>query len=196
MGDKRKAGAAEDWSVDDFLGGFEPVTRTVHLCMRGDLIGRIDALDAQLQARREERVGSLSDGTRKIAEEIEALRAEAEEHTRPFVVQAIGDEAWTNLKADHKPTKAQQEEGLRFAPSFQTAAVAACCKTPAVDVDQAAKLKVALTHAQWAELFGACFLANEGEARAPKAGLASAILRRSAPSSTTADPEGSPAASS
>lgn len=188
--------AVEDWSVDEFLDGITPVTRSVSVCMRGDLFARIDQLTEELQKASENDSGSLATGTRRLAEEIEQVRQEAAAHSRTFVVAAIGDEAWSTLKADNKASKDEQADGKRFNDDFAPKAVAAACRTPKVSEKQARLLRERLSATQWAELFGAVVMANEGDARVPKAGLASAILRRFAHNSPTADPGESPAASS
>lgn len=178
----------EDWSVDEFLDGYKPVSRSVEICMDGDLYGEIDRLAAELERARDADNGTLADGTRALAEQIETLRTRAAEATRTFTVRSVGDEAWSDLKADHPATDDEAEDTLLFGfgRAFQLAAVAACSVTPAVNDKQSRRLREKLTRAQWAELFGACVVANQGDARVPKAVLASAILRSAANSATPA----------
>lgn len=82
-------------------------SRSLPLCLRGDLQARWDDLERQLDTATKVGAGSLGgDGRVQIAREMEQLRAEMEEHTLTVVVQALPHLDYRKLEQQHPPRKA------------------------------------------------------------------------------------------
>jgi hypothetical protein len=183
--------------IDDILGEITPERRTVPVCVRGGLSAQIEALEAELVHLNRTNDTLGDNGVQELAERIHALELEAAEHTHDFVFESIGKQAWHRLLAEHPPTKKQRDDRFEANPdTFQPAAIAACCISPAMTVEQATQLAERLSDGQWAKLWQAVADINIRDGGLPKSELATAILRASGPSSTTAAREASPEASS
>lgn len=180
--------------VDDIT----PASQPVRVCTRGDLVAELRRLEEQLVAaqRDDERLNRTAEAP-KIARRIAELEQEARSHEVELVVSSIGSTAWSNLMAAHPPTEAQRKQhpGLDHNPdTFPYAAIAASLGE--ADDTNVRKLADKISGGQWARLWSACLAVNVGDVSVPFSVRASAVLRGSDPSSTTADPEGSPDPSS
>lgn len=163
------------------LAEVTPVTRTVAVCVRGDLTSAIEELDEQLRALRGEDVMGSAEA-KALAEQLEALEAEAAAHTYEFRFEPIGTQRWRKLAGEHPPTEEQQAIN-RFAEwdveSFPSAAIAASCAEPAMTVEQALQFEDRLSLGQWRRLWGACLAVNMDGGQVPKSVAASSVLAAS-----------------
>lgn len=177
-------------------------TVTARVLLRQDLVAAHAQLEADLAAAipedaRENRIPVAP----RLAEDLEALEAEIVAAKVEFVFRAIGKRAWANLLAKHPPTKDQLrvERQLDHNPeTFPIAAIAASCISPAVTVDDVARLERALNASQFDVLWAKCVDANVGGVADPKS-VAAGLIRRAnglSASSATAAAEPSLAASS
>lgn len=184
-----------------FLDELQPVRATARISARADLVARHEELEAALvdALRNDQAAGGIGDpqAAPAIAEQLVALEAEIEGSARTFTFEAIGNRAWLDLIAEHPPSAEQRDEGLDHDPStFPRAAILASCVEPRLSAEQVEVLENRLNLAQWRQLWQACLAANIGNDSSPKSLAATAVLRRSGASSTTAPLEGSLAASS
>lgn len=185
----------------DLVAEHTPRTDSVTVCMRGDLVTQITDLEQQLLVARFE--DERTNGAKQapvIARQIVDLQAEAARYDREFTFVNIGKTAWSELLADHPATPEQKAEDrtLDHNPeTFPYAAVARCCTSVAggTTADVVA-LADKLSAGDWNRIWNCCLGVNLGASTLPKCEGATALLQRSEPSSTTAPPEGSPAASS
>ena len=175
----------------------KPRTETVRLCLRGDLLARHEQLEQDLARARElDEATNEPDTAPAIAREIKALEAEIREAEVPFVFESIGQSAWSDLLAEHPPTKEEREAGLDHHPdTFCIEAVARSMVDPDPGEGDAALEAVMsmfgppmrLNQTQFIQLWTGCYKANMGGGKAPgESSAASAVLRLSEQSSTTA----------
>ena len=149
---------------------------SVSICLRGDLTAEIYRLDEKLVELGKENFDTRLTGNaeaKKIAQQIEQIRAEAKDFTIEVVLQALERKQWADLVAKHKP----QDKGQDFAPSIYNDAVPACIVEPEMDADTRDKFLEGLTQGQWDELAGAVHALNVGDGAVPFSRLASRALR-------------------
>lgn len=191
--------------IDDVLKETRPVAHTVDVCVRGDLLAEISQLRARLaDVREDDRRLNRQPQAPALQERIQELQRQARDHSVTFRFQAIGNRAWSDLLKDHPPTTAQQKEALQagdplqFNPeTFPKAAIAASCTQPeGMTLAKVQELWERWNFDQCQKLWGACLAANVGSTDVPFTDGGSNGRRDSAPSSTTAPREESPAASS
>jgi hypothetical protein len=173
---------------DDLLSKVKPVTRSVTLCLAGDLVAEKERTErALLAARLEDERTNEPNKAPDVARRVRELEAQMEESTTEFVVQAVGRGVWEGLLDEHKPTDEEKEQGLTWGPGFVTAAIAACVVEPMVmTVEQVAQLEQRLSTSQLTVLFNAAVAVNMGADRLPKSVAATATLAASEERSTTA----------
>ena len=182
---------SDDWSIDEFLDGYEPRTEAVRICMRPDLLARHEQLERQLVAARGD--DDLTGGPHELAEQVRQVEADIERAMRTFRFREVDARAWADLVAKHPPTLEQRAMGDPFNPeTFSVAAVALCAWKPAMTLEQAKKLERTVSHGSFRELWNAVLGANSSVAAAPKSVVADAVHRLSAGSATTSAPEASP----
>jgi hypothetical protein len=186
-------------SLDDILDEYTPRTVTVRLLTRGDLIADLERLERELaEARMSDDRLNEPDRAPSVARQIEEVQTEARRYEREFVFQEVGRREWTDLLAEHPPSKEQRDLGLDHNPdTFLPAGIAASCVKPVgVTVEGIAKLADKLGAGRYDLLWGACLAANRGDSRIPSSAAASVLRLDSGPNSTTRRPSGSPDPSS
>ena len=134
-------------------------------------------------------------------ERLGELAGKIAESTVTFKFRSIGFGAWSELLAQHPPSREQLEQNRHLdhnAVSFPLAAMAATCVEPEMSYDDVKRLKAsgAMTAASWNALWNACKEANVSGVR-PKATAAGLIHQLSGQSgkrrTTTASPSPSSA---
>ncbi|MGW4406514.1 hypothetical protein ACWEJ6_20970 [Nonomuraea sp. NPDC004702] len=165
--------------IDDFLDGLKLPETEVPICLRGDLQARFEELERDLEAARRkpesDSLASSGSEARRLAGEIEALRAEMQEHVRVFLLRALPRKEWSDLLKEHKPRK--QDAPADFnRDTFPVAALAACSVKPRINEDQAGKIVDRITQGQWSSLWNAILELNGGSGEVPFSYAASAIL--------------------
>lgn len=187
-----------EWTLEDFAKAHKPARATARVGFRQDLWDRHAALEADLAAAiRDDTSENRDPEAPAVAEAIEALEAEIVAGEVPFVFQSIGRQAWTKLLAEHPPTDEHRDLGSDHNPeTFPPAALAASSVEPKMSVETATGMFDELNLSQWNRLWSAVLTANLGGGESPKSVMATVVRQRLAPSSTTAAPEESLAASS
>lgn len=165
--------------IDDFLEGLKLPEAEVPIVMRGDLQSRFEELDRDLNAARrkpeDDSLAASGGEVRRLAEEIEALREEMQEHVRVFLLRALPRKAWSDLAKEHKPRK--QDAPADFnRDTFPVAALAACSVKPSLNEQQAGKVIDHITQGQWQTLWDKIMELNGGSGDVPFSYAASAIL--------------------
>lgn len=179
-------------SIDDLLAEAVAREKSCRVLLRQDLLDEHDRLEAELQAEleldaRENRdpVGpGLAVRLLAFEEEIESLR-------REFRFRAVGKRRWSDLLAEHPPTKEQLAKFSRLdhnPETFPVAAIAASCIDPAMSVEQVGRLEEVLNFAQFERLWECCLDVNVagGGGAGPKSLIAGPIARASAALGITA----------
>lgn len=184
------AAAEGGWDFDEFLDEFRPPEQPVSVTTRGDLIGELHRLEGELAAAQDAAAGEGIDdpsGALDIASKIMDLRERVRASERTFTVRSIGEQAWSDLVADHPPTKDDRERRLPWHPAtFWPAAIAASCIQPKLTVEQVGKMLTRLSSGQMSKLTGAVLAVNGGGDDIPKSDAGFVLRRGSKRSSNTA----------
>lgn len=190
MGDPSTTPAEGATDFGSALAGASAVTRSTRLCLAGDVLGEIEALDAELwQAKIDDERFNRPALAPGIAERIVELHDLAHSAEVEFVFRSIGRKAWRDLVAEHAPTAEHRKAGADF--NTETMPVAAmalsCIKPTGATLDGFKELadSANVTDAQWHKLWATCHAANTGSADIPLSVAAFEIAR---PTATSSEP--------
>ncbi len=163
-------------SIEDILAEATPRERTVKVCIRGDLAGRMEELQEQLaQTSTDWEPSDLSEvhPGRAIVEEMKALREQVKAAEVPFTLRYIGDKAYSDLMAAH-PDK---DDTQAFnSETFPRALIAASCVDPVMSEEQATQLFEKINEGEIKKLFDAAWDVHNSSEMVPFSLLASALL--------------------
>ena len=163
-------------SIEDILAEATPRERTVKVCIRGDLAGRMEELQDQLaQTSTDWEPSDLSEvhPGRAIAEEMKALREQIKVAERPFTLRYIGDKAYSDLMAAHP----SEDDNEAFnSETFPRALIAASCVDPVMSEEQAAQLFEKINEGEIKKLFDAAWDVHNSSEMVPFSLLASGLL--------------------
>lgn len=181
---------------EDLKKGFKPQSDSVPICLRGDLAARYEQLERELiEAQDADTTDSLAAGgkARKVAQEMEDLRAEMLDFTHDFQFRALPKKEYRDLLADHRPRDGDKDDAMWGAnlATFPQALIQACCTDPVMTVEQVEEMDGMLADGQMLEMFGCALRLNRENADVPKSALASAVLAKHAPKSKPPGPGGS-----
>lgn len=156
-------------------------TRTVTLCLAGELVEEIARLELQLaQAKAPTSIGEASP-RRLIAEQIAAKQDQMRESSVDFHLRAMGARAWSTFWAS-MPERAEGEAARdweeRVFPSYAEM-VSRACVEPAMTPEQVAELAEVLHASAWNKLAGAALAVNSGEVDVPNSAAASELIGNS-----------------
>lgn len=102
--------STEAKSIKEMLKAAKLPETTVPLCLRGDLQADFEQAERDLAEAQRRPADSLAGtGTRAIAERIEDLREQMQEHTVDFRFRALSRHAWKALRDEHPPRR--KEDG-------------------------------------------------------------------------------------
>ena len=120
-------------------------------------------LQAEFEELTRQPSGSISErGPSQVAEDIRRLMETSEPTVFRFVT--VGAKKWSDLVAQHPPSKQDRARGRDVSESFWPAAMAASCEQPEGATKAGfEKLWSKLSDGQWQRLVGACREANVGE---------------------------------
>lgn len=170
-------------SAKDIIKSARLPERTVSVCVRGDLVADIDALEADLKQALENRAsnGRLAAGEKKrseeIAAQIHAKQDEMAEHTLSLRVRALKPAVWREMVAKYPPAK---DSGLVVdVVALMGEAIPASTVAPDLDADDWETLNESLPNGEMAKLIDAVWELNTQGVDVPKSLLASAITPRS-----------------
>lgn len=163
-------------SIEDILAEATPRERTVKVCIRGDLAGRMEELQDELaQTSTDWEPSDLTDvhPGRAIAEQMRELREQIRAAERPFTLRYIGDKAYSDLMAVHP---AENDNEAFNSETFPRALVAASCVDPAMNEEQAAQLFEKINEGEIKKLFDAAWDVHNSSDIIPFSLAASAFL--------------------
>lgn len=163
-------------SIQDILKQATPRERTVNVCIRGDLAGRVESLAEDLKKVSED--WEPSDLTeehpgRTIAAELKKAREEARAAEEPFTLRYIGDKAYSDLIAAH-PSDSENE--LFNSDTFPRALIAASCIDPVMTEEDAVALFEVINEGEIKKLFDAAWDVHHSSDVVPFSLAASALL--------------------
>lgn len=142
-----------DWAT--LLQQATPRTKTVRLCLRGDLLSELeDARAALLEAERASSgsasLSGESEDVTLLRKRVDEARGHVEQAAVAFTVKGINRAVYAALEAKHPDPKG---DGWDMA-TFPEALIRECLVSPVVAADQ--PLVEALTYGEFDKLFAAC----------------------------------------
>jgi hypothetical protein len=182
-------GDTGEFSIDDVFADARLPTRSVPLCLRGDLIAEWQDLDRRFkqaeQAADEDTLASKNSAEAiELSKQMEDLEEQMRAATRTFRLQGLPGSEWRDLLNAHPPREGDEKDAqVEFnRKTFGVAALAACCVMPKMTVAQAEKLiDGPLTDGQWNTLFAQVYQMHTGTVDVPFSFAASAIRAASEP---------------
>lgn len=156
--------------------------RTVSICVRGDLVADIEALEAEAAQVNADRVtnGRMSTKAsariKEIASLIAAKQAEMNDHTLSLRVRALKPAEWREIVKRHPAPK---DSGMivDLLP-LMGEAIPASTVEPELDADDWATLNDTLPNAEMGKLIDAVWELNTQGVDVPKSRIVSAVTQR------------------
>lgn len=166
-------------STKELLKAAKLPERTVSICLRGDLVADIEADERQLQEAVAERknngrVATKTDA-KKIAERIDAKRAEMFEATVDFRLRAMKAADWRAMTGRHQT----KDDGLDMLALMGEAIPASVIAPDDLDDDDWQHLNDILVASEMGKFIDAVWELNMQGVAVPKSRLASALNRTS-----------------
>jgi hypothetical protein len=184
-------------SADEVLAQATFRTETVSVCVRGDLREKLrSAARRYIEQRAADELENRSSKhlAPAIAAEIVELERQAAAATVDFHMAAIGSTAWGVLLAEHPDPNGKR---MWDVATFPPAAIAASIVEPeGWTAEKVTALAERISDGDFQALWQGCLEVNAERSELPKFGALFAPPPSSEPSSTTADPEAFPTASS
>jgi hypothetical protein len=172
--------------VKSLLGKARLPERTVELCLRGDLVARVEDLERQLRDLPESDTDLRLAGNserRQLAEQITAVQEQMRDATAVFRLRALTRRAWDALVRAHPVRKGDdggvhpEDKGYAYnTESFFDALIRACVVDPVLDDGEWETLLDHITPAQFATLNTAAVGLNLRGVDVPFSHAASQIL--------------------
>lgn len=169
-------------SFDDVRKRASLPTRSVSMCLAGELVGELQRLEAELAAT--PAASNVGDGTRReLMERIEAARQEMLDSTVEFRLRALPGHQW-GLFSVGAPTQAEGESRAdwekRLHP-FHVEMVKRTVVEPEMTLDETAELADLLHMPAWVQLLNECYDVNRGSVDIPNSAAASDSTQGSEP---------------
>lgn len=162
-------------SIAEILLSAKPVTKTIPVCVRGDLGDRLVELRNEYdQALAFDDEHNEDPTAPAVLERIVALEAEADAATVPFVCTAMparGEGSWKELVDAHPPLPGDEDKWRWNMDTFPVAAIAGTVSDPTMTLEQAEELAGVLSDAQFEKLWLGVLSVNLGDDLVPKSGL-------------------------
>jgi hypothetical protein len=160
--------------------------RTVNICLRGDLVADYEALQVELVKLHGQASDSLAgNGAASVAERMDQLAAQMQEHTYLFRLRAMPRHAWRTLVNAHPPREKDDKvvpedmiSGVNRETFFEPM-VRASIIDPDLTDESWKRLLDALTDRQFEDLVSAAWDLNQGKVDVPFLRAASLIRRSS-----------------
>lgn len=162
--------------------------RTVEICLRGDLVADHEAAERELEVAQQKPVDSLAgNGVGEIIGRIEALEAQMRLDTETFRLRAMPRQQWRALLADHPPRRGDDgqivddDKGMDLnVETFYEDLVRRSVVEPELDEEDWVALFEAITDRQFSDLGMAAWLLNRDEISVPFSLAASRAKRATA----------------
>ncbi len=119
--------------LDQVLAGITARQARARVCLRGDLIAEHEQAEADLRkALADDQTENRHAAAPAVARRVVDLEQQIDAASTDFVMQAIGQRAWSDLLAEHPPSEEDRADGWAFnSRTFLVAAVGASCVSPA-----------------------------------------------------------------
>lgn len=193
MGTEAVTSNTDDWDFDDAVAEWAPATVVARVCFDQKLVDEIEQLERSLPE------SPSMDDAREAASRLAGLIEQLRGKERPFTMVALPKLAYSDLLGMYPPTPAQLAADRRLdhnPETFPQALIVASCQTPKLTAERVEWMATHLSFGQFNRLWYAALQVNIGNDGVGKVLSGTAALLATQPSSTTAAPEASPAASS
>lgn len=160
--------------------------KTVEVCLRGDLVAQVEDLERELRDLRTNTETMADQGrARKVAERIEAARAEMSAKAIVFRFRGLDRHGWAQLLTDCPPRDGvATDKALGYNPeTFYPALIRRCLVEPQVTDEQWERLDARLSSGQFDSLADTALAVSRRKVDVPFSFAASATLRSSAETS-------------
>lgn len=181
-----KAPAKKKRDAKALIAGAALPERSVEVCLRPDLLARLQELERELQRAEDERKaggGSLASGSasRVTAGQIDAIRAEMLEATMVFQLRALPRRKFRALQAEFPPRDGNAIDNLNGVniEDAAEAMVRRCLIDPELDDADWAALDELLSDGQFNQLAAAAWAINSKDVEVPFSRTASRITQTS-----------------
>jgi hypothetical protein len=177
--------APKSKSTKELLAAAKLPERSVSICLRGDLVADINALERELAAEVAEqttnkRLGSKSKA-KELADAIEGKRAEMAESTLDMRLRALTAGRWRELVRKYPPTKDDQTGlGVDLLPFMGEAIPASVVEPADMDEDDWQTFNDNVPPSEINRLMNLVWELNTQGVDIPKSRLASVVNRRNA----------------
>jgi len=171
--------APKSKSTKELLKAAKLPERSVSVCLRGDLVADIEALERDLKAALEDRatngrLGSKSQA-KDLADQIEAKRAEMGEAMVTFRLRAMKASEWRGYTSRHQG----KDGGIDVLPLMGEAIPASVIEPDDMDAEDWVTFNENTPASEMGKLIDAVWELNMQGVNVPKSPLASAVSRRS-----------------
>ena len=158
--------------IEDFLDGYAPAVREVPICGRPALIAEHAKIEAEISGPDYGLAGPPAELVDRLAE----LEAEIEASVRVFRLEALSQQAWADLLAEHPPSPSKGQDDYAWDPdTFEPAALVACSPDAAqITHARAERTRAVLPPGEWQTLIRAILDLHKEHFAAPKSWLLSA----------------------
>jgi hypothetical protein len=165
-----------DIDIEQIIDAYEPVERSVRICLKGSLVAEFEELERRLRdAKRESVRMSEPAEAVTIATRMAELREQMLANSATFRFQSIGRRYAELVETHHilDPDE-KKKDGVGFAAAL---IVAACIK-PTLTAEKLGTLAEKLSDAQYQQLYDTALAANRSTVDVPFSTLASDVLHK------------------
>lgn len=162
-----------DMDIDQIIDAYEPMARSVRVCLKGSLVAEFEDLERQLRdASREQVRMSEAAPSVTIAKRMAELREQMLASSAVFRFQSI-DRRYAELTAAHRIGQ-EDADGIGFAAAL----IVASCVSPKLTLEKLGQLADKLSDAQYQQLYDTALACNRSSVDVPFSTLASDVLHK------------------
>lgn len=168
-----------DFDLDGWLDDAALPERTVEVCLRGDLLARLEDLERQAEAA--DTPGMMNSPAAAIVREIEALQEQMRASTKALKLRALPRTEYTKLESAH-PVRKDNDADKRCgwnSETFPEALIRRCLVEPTFTDAQWARFVDRLTQAQYDRIGVVALELNKRDVSVPFSFAASRIRQNS-----------------
>lgn len=183
-------------SPAQIIAGARRPEEKVTICLRGDVIREIEALEDQLAQIAKDKAPAQSlggaeftDEERAIAARVAELKQEADENSIDLLIRALPRNEWRQIAADNPANEEDAAKGWVIdVDNAAYAALTASVVSPELDADTLLEMADGLAEGQWRKIRDGVLNANGGDGSVPFTQRALLIRRLSSSADESPEP--------
>jgi hypothetical protein len=166
-----------DMDIDQIIDAYEPMERTVRVCLKGSLVAEFEDLERQLRdaSRDQVRMSEPAEAV-TIAKRMAELREQMLASSAVFRFRSI-DRKYSELTAAYHI--GDEDQSKRDGVGFAAALIVASCVSPKLTLEQLGQLSDKVSDAQYQQLYDTALACNRSSVDVPFSTLASDVLHKS-----------------